>query len=199
VAAVRGDPGSRIPFVPGMRAAHADPAELILGQTWRPALAITGAEGLPPIADAGNVLRPRTAVKVSLRIPPTLDARGAARRLPELLEADPPYGARVRFTPSTPSPGWDAPPLAGWLAHSLERASTTHFGRPPMSAGVGGSIPFMSMLGERFPEAQFVITGVLGPGSNAHGPNEFLHIPTGVRVTACVAEVLADHYRAGWT
>jgi acetylornithine deacetylase/succinyl-diaminopimelate desuccinylase-like protein len=197
VAAALGDMDARLPFVPGMHPAVADPAELILAHTWRPALAITGADGLPPIADAGNVLRPRTAVKVSLRIPPTLDARSAARGLQELFEADPPYGARVRFTPTTPSPGWDAPPLAGWLAQSLERASATHFGRPPMSAGVGGSIPFMSMLGERFPAAQFVITGVLGPGSNAHGPNEFLHIPTGVRVTACVAEILADHHRAG--
>jgi acetylornithine deacetylase/succinyl-diaminopimelate desuccinylase-like protein len=197
VAAALGDMGTRMPFVPGMRAALADPVELLLAHTWRPALAITGADGLPPIADAGNVLRPRTAVKVSLRIPPTLDARGAARRLQELFEADPPYGARVQFTPSMPSPGWDAPPLAGWLVQSLERASTTHFGRSAMSAGVGGSIPFMSMLGDRFPDAQFVITGVLGPGSNAHGPNEFLHVPTGVRVTACVAEVLADHHRAG--
>jgi acetylornithine deacetylase/succinyl-diaminopimelate desuccinylase-like protein len=102
----------------------------------------------------------------------------------------------VRFTPATPSRGWDAPPLAEWLERALDRASRTHFGRPPMSSGVGGSIPFMSMLGERFPRAQFVITGVLGPGSNAHGPNEFLHVPTGVRVTACVAEILADHHRA---
>jgi acetylornithine deacetylase/succinyl-diaminopimelate desuccinylase-like protein len=194
-AAIGGDLAARVPLLPGMRTAHADPVELVLGHTWRPALAVTGAEGLPPIADAGNVLRPRTAVKVSLRIPPTLDARGAAQRLKELFEADPPYGARVRFTPSTPSPGWQAPPLADWLAGSLDRASRAHFGRPPMSSGVGGSIPFMSMLGERFPRAQFVITGVLGPGSNAHGPNEFLDVPTGVRVTACVAEVLADHRR----
>jgi len=196
-AVLGGDLVARVPLVPGMRAVHADPVELVLAQTWSPALAITGADGLPPIVDAGNVLRPRTAVKVSLRIPPTLDAQGAARRLQELFEADPPYGARVQFTPSTPSPGWDAPPVAGWLVASLERASTAHFGRPPMSAGVGGSIPFMSLLGERFPDAQFVITGVLGPGSNAHGPNEFLHVPTGVRVTACVAEVLADHHHAG--
>jgi acetylornithine deacetylase/succinyl-diaminopimelate desuccinylase-like protein len=196
VAATLGDIGSRVPFVPGMRPAHDDPARLLLAQTWRPALAITGADGLPPIADAGNVLRPRTAVKVSLRIPPTLDARAAARRLKELFESEPPYGARVRFMPTTPSQGWNAPSLSGWLAQSIQRASMAHFGRPPMSSGVGGSIPFMSLLGERFPEAQFVITGVLGPGSNAHGPNEFLHVPTGVRVTACVAEILADHYHA---
>jgi acetylornithine deacetylase/succinyl-diaminopimelate desuccinylase-like protein len=196
-AALGGDIAARMPLVPGMRTVRADPVELVVAQTWSPALAITGADGLPSIADGGNVLRPRTAVKVSLRIPPTLDARDATRRLQEIFEADPPYGARVQFSPSTPSPGWNAPPLAGWLAASLDRASTAHFGRPPMSAGVGGSIPFMSMLGERFPDAQFVITGVLGPGSNAHGPNEFLHVPTGVRVTACVAEILADHYHAG--
>jgi acetylornithine deacetylase/succinyl-diaminopimelate desuccinylase-like protein len=197
VAATLGDLGARMPFVPGMRAAHTDPVELVLAHTWRPALAITGADGIPSIADGGTVLRPRTAVKISLRVPPTLDAPAAARRLKELFETDPPYGARVRFTPATPSRGWDAPPLADWLERALERASNAHFGRPPMSSGVGGSIPFMSMLGERYPRAQFVITGVLGPGSNAHGPNEFLHIPTGVRVTACVAEILADHHRAG--
>jgi acetylornithine deacetylase/succinyl-diaminopimelate desuccinylase-like protein len=196
-AVLGGDLDGRFPLVPGMRLAHDDPVELLVAHTWRPALAVTGADGLPPLADAGNVLRPRTAVKVSLRIPPTLDAPRAAARLKELFEAGPPYGARVRFTPATPSAGWNAPPLAPWLAASLERASAAHFGRPPMFAGVGGSIPFMSMLGARFPHAQFVITGVLGPGSNAHGPNEFLHLPTGMRVTACVAEVLADHHRAG--
>ncbi len=195
-AAIGADLGARFPLLPGMRLASDDPAALVLDQTWRPALAITGADGLPPVADAGNVLRPRTAVKVSLRLPPTLDAHRAAGVLKELFETDPPYGARVRFAAETPSQGWDAPPLAAWLDASLDRASRTHFGRPPMFAGVGGSIPFMSMLGERFPHAQFVITGVLGPGSNAHGPNEFLHVPTGVRVTACVAEVLADHHRA---
>jgi len=197
VAAALGDPGSRFPLVPGMRPAQDDPVALLLAQTWEPALAITGADGLPSMNDGGNVLRPRTAVKISLRIPPTLTAARAVERLKALFETEPPYGARVRFTPSSPSPGWDAPPLAGWLAGSLDRASNVHFGKPAMYAGVGGSIPFMSMLGERFPAAQFVITGVLGPGSNAHGPNEFLHVPTGVRVTACVAEVLADHHRGG--
>jgi acetylornithine deacetylase/succinyl-diaminopimelate desuccinylase-like protein len=116
--------------------------------------------------------------------------------LKTLFETDPPYGARVSFKVDSLSPGWNAPATHEWLARSLDRASTTYFGKPPMFSGVGGSIPFMSMLGDRFPLAQFVITGVLGPGSNAHGPNEFLHIPTGARVTACVAQILSDHYRA---
>jgi acetylornithine deacetylase/succinyl-diaminopimelate desuccinylase-like protein len=190
------DVHARYPWVPGARPVDSDVVQLLLNSTWRPALSITGAAGLPALEDAGNVLRPMTAVTISLRIPPTTDAARATRVLTELFESDPPYGARVRFTTETPSAGWDAPALAPWLHAALERASVTHFGKPPAFAGVGGSIPFMSMLGERFPRAQFVITGVLGPGSNAHGPNEFLHLPTGVRVTACVAEVLADHYRA---
>lgn len=187
---------NRFPFVPGMRPAHDDPVELLLNNTWRPALAITGAAGLPAPGDGGNVLRPKTSAKLSLRLPPTVDAARAARRLEEILEADPPYGARVTFEAEAPGNGWDAPPTSPWLLESVNRASSTHFGKPAMFHGLGGSIPFMSMLGERFPQAQFLITGAMGPGSNAHGPNEFLHLPTGVKVTACVAEVLADHYRA---
>jgi acetylornithine deacetylase/succinyl-diaminopimelate desuccinylase-like protein len=185
----------RFPFVPGMRPAQEDPVELLLDNTWRPALAITGAAGLPTPGDGGNVLRPATSAKLSLRLPPTVDADRAARRLKELLEADPPYGATVTFQAEAPGNGWDAPATSPWLLESVNRASATHFGKPAMFHGLGGSIPFMSMLGERFPQAQFLITGVMGPGSNAHGPNEFLHLPTGVKVTACVAEVLADHDR----
>jgi len=197
VAAALGDEvWSRFPFVPGMRPAAADPVELLLASTWRPALAVTGADGLPALADAGNVLRPRTALKLSLRLPPTVDAARATARLKELLEADPPYGARVTFTPASQSAGWEAPPMRDWLGASVDAASRACFGQPAMYQGTGGSIPFMAMLGARFPEAQFLITGVLGPESNAHGPNEFLHVPTGVRVTACVAHVLADHFRA---
>ncbi|HEU5319484.1 MAG TPA: M20/M25/M40 family metallo-hydrolase, partial [Methylomirabilota bacterium] len=186
----------KYPFVPGMRPAQDDPAELLLANTWRPALAVTGAAGLPALQDAGNVLRPHTSVRVSLRIPPTLDAARAAQRLKTLLEAEPPYGARVTFAPETPATGWNAPPTAPWLLASLARASAAFFGKPPMLEGTGGTIPFMSMLGERFPHAQFLVTGLMGPGSNAHGPNEFVHLPTGVRLTACVAQVLADHHRA---
>jgi acetylornithine deacetylase/succinyl-diaminopimelate desuccinylase-like protein len=187
---------SRFPFVPGMRPAHADPLELLLAATWRPALAITGADGLPSPGDAGNVLRPKTALKLSLRLPPTVDAARAAALLTQILEANPPHGARVTFETEHPASGWSAPAMSPWLLHSAERASSTFFGKPAMFQGTGGTIPFMSMLGERFPQAQFLITGVLGPGSNAHGPNEFLHVPTGVKLTACVAQVLADHVSA---
>ncbi len=187
----------KFPFLKGARPLVNDPVELVLNRTWRPALAVTGQSGMPPIENAGNVLRPRTAVKLSMRLPPTCDAHAATERMKQVLEADPPYGAHVSFHAEPGSPGWHAPESARWLEESLEHSSRSFFGQPARLMGEGGSIPFMAMLGKRFPKAQFVITGVLGPKSNAHGPNEFLHISTGKRLTCCVAQVLADHHRTG--
>lgn len=184
----------KFPFLPGALPATHDRLELVLNRTWRPALSITGVEGLPPLGSAGNVLRPFTAVKLSLRIPPRLDPVKATQLVKDALEKDPPYGATVQFEGEKSSTGWDAPALSPWLEEAVARASQGAFGKPHMSMGEGGTIPFMGMLGERFPQAQFLITGVLGPGSNAHGPNEFLHIPTGKKLTACVASVIADHF-----
>jgi acetylornithine deacetylase/succinyl-diaminopimelate desuccinylase-like protein len=162
-------------------------------------LAVTGQEGMPPLESAGNVLRPATSLRLSMRLPPTVDGDAAARRMKQVLEADPPYGARVSFAVDKASAGWDAPPLAPWLASSTERASREHFGNPACWSGEGGSIPFMGMLGERFPRAQFLVTGVLGPHSNAHGPNEFLHLAAASNLTCCVAQVLADQATAAKT
>ena len=182
------------PWSVGMGPADPSVVELLLNRTWRPALSVTGVDGMPPLGSAGNVLRPYTAVKLSMRIPPTADPGAATRALKEALEKDPPYGARVEFSGAQGSAGWDAPPLSPWLGAATDDASRAFFGKPAMSLGEGGSIPFMGMLGARFPDAQFLITGVLGPQSNAHGPNEFLHIPTGKRLTCCVASVLAAHF-----
>jgi acetylornithine deacetylase/succinyl-diaminopimelate desuccinylase-like protein len=183
----------KFPLQMGVLPVIANNAELILNRTWRAALAVTGADGLPALASAGNVMRPLTRLKLSLRVPPRLDATRAAALVKSVLEKDPPYGAKVSFQSGGGSNGWDAPELAPWLATALESASTRHFGKAAMYLGEGGSIPFMGMLGEKFPNAQFCITGVLGPGSNAHGPNEFLHLPTARKLTLCVADVLAAH------
>ena len=187
---------SKFPFLPGMTPMDASLSELVLNRTWRPALSVTGVDGLPSLDSAGNVLRPHTAVKLSLRLPPTLDGEQAGKVLKDLLLRDPPYGARVEFNLEKSSSGWNAPPSSAWLTQALDDASQAFFGAPAMYMGEGGTIPFMGMLGEKFPGAQFAITGVLGPHSNAHGPNEFLHIPTGKRVTAVVAKVIADHHQA---
>jgi acetylornithine deacetylase/succinyl-diaminopimelate desuccinylase-like protein len=186
---------SKLPFLEGVRPVNEDPAELILNRTWRPALSITGAAGLPLLRDAGNVLRPTTSVRISLRVPPGCDAAAASLQLKSLLEEDPPYGAKVNFELGQYASGWRAPEMSPWLAESLDRASQDFFGRKAAYMGEGGSIPFMDMLGKRYPKAQFLITGVLGPKSNAHGPNEFLHIPMAKKLTCCVAHVLSDHFK----
>jgi acetylornithine deacetylase/succinyl-diaminopimelate desuccinylase-like protein len=181
------------PWLSGAGPVTDDLIELLLNRTWRPQLAITGAAGLPDLPSAGNVMLPSTAVRLSLRLPPGVDAVQAQQRLSQLLTADPPYGASVRFDSREANDGWNAPPLAPWLEVALDEASRSYFGKPAVHMGEGGTIPFMAMLGERFPDAQFMITGVLGPESNAHGPNEFLHIPTAKRLACCVAEVLRRH------
>ena len=170
-----------------------DHTEALLNRTWRPALSVIGADGFPAIADAGNVLRPRTALKLSLRLPPTVDGAGAASALKRVLEADPPHGATVRFDADEGATGWNAPPTAPWLERAIDDASRRFYEKPAAATGEGGTIPFMAMLGKHFPNAQFLITGVLGPHSNAHGPNEFLHVPYATKLTACVASVLAAH------
>jgi len=197
VADVLGDEVyDKFPFLPGMAPMNADLTELVLNRTWRPALSITGVDGIPPLASAGNVLRPFTSVKLSLRLPPTLEGKRGGELLQEALLHDPPNGAKVTLSLEKASTGWNAPALAPWLERAIADASEAFFGKPAMYMGEGGTIPFMGMLGEKFPGAQFMITGVLGPHSNAHGPNEFLHIPMGKRVTACVARVVAEHQAA---
>ncbi len=186
---------ARFPFVPGMKPMAGELEELVLNRTWRPALSVTGADGLPLPANAGNVLRPKTALALSLRIPPTVDGERAAARVKELLETDPPYGARASFDAGHAASGWHAPQLEAWLEEAMAAASLKHWGKPAMWMGEGGTIPFMAMLGAKFPRAQFLITGVLGPHANAHGPNEFLHLEYAKKLTAAVADVLAAQAR----
>jgi len=186
----------KFPLVEGLKPMSDELTELVLNRTWRPALSVTGVGGMPPLESAGNVLRPQTAVKLSLRLPPTADGKRCGELLKEALLRDPPNGAKVTLELEKASTGWNAPAMAAWLEKAIDDASQTFFGKPAMYMGEGGSIPFMGMLGEKFPGAQFMITGVLGPHSNAHGPNEFLHIPMGKRVTACVAKVIAEHHAA---
>ena len=169
-----------------------DPTELVLNNTWAASLAVTGLGGAPSPDEAGNVLRPETTARLALRIPPTIDAEAAAASLRKVLTENPPGGAEVTLDMHTPNPGWHAPETSEKLRQSLEKASMNYFGAPAMSIGCGGSIPFMEFLARKLPDAQFVVTGVLGPRSNAHGPNEFLHIPTGKKITAAVAELLFD-------
>jgi acetylornithine deacetylase/succinyl-diaminopimelate desuccinylase-like protein len=173
-----------------------DPVEVLLNRTWRPTLSVTGVDGFPALNNAGNVLRPYTAFKLSLRLPPLVDGHQASLQLKQLLEDNAPYNARVTFHPdgragALGATGWNAPALSTWLERALNDASTAHYGAPLGYIGQGGTIPLMSMLQQGFPAAQMMVCGVLGPKSNAHGPNEFLHVPYGKRLTAAVAQVIA--------
>ena len=195
-AAVLGESvAGKLPWAAGVRPVSNDPVELLINSTWKATLAVTGADGLPATGSAGNVLLPSLTFKLSLRLPPTCDPTRAARALKDALEHNPPYGAQVRFESGSAAPGWNAPAFAPWLEESIARASQRIYGREAVHLGCGGTIPFMGMLGERFPRTQFFITGVLGPHANAHGPNEFLHIDYAQKLTACVSLVLADHAR----
>jgi acetylornithine deacetylase/succinyl-diaminopimelate desuccinylase-like protein len=178
-----------------VRPVVSDPVEQLLARTWGPSLEVTGIDGAPPTGAAGNVLRPVTAARLSIRVPPVADAKSAAAAVVQRLVADPPYGTRVTVEPGAAESGWHAPPDAPWLADALQAAATVAFDRPPRAMGEGGTIPFLAMLADRFPEAQFVVTGVLGPDTNPHGPNEFLHLPTARRVTTAMAHVLDAHAR----
>lgn len=169
-----------------------DPLQALVNRTWTPTLSVTGAEGFPALQDAGNVLRPYTAFKLSLRLPPLVDAGAAVQELKALLEDNAPYQAKVTFESHGGASGWNAPATAPWFENALNAASLAHFGAPVGYIGQGGTIPLMNMLSQGFPSSQMMVCGVLGPRSNAHGPNEFLHVPYARRLTAAVAEVMAQ-------
>lgn len=193
-AAELGHSGGVFPLAAGVVPDHhGDPAAQLLARTWRPALAYVGADGFPPTARAGNVLRPSTTLGLSFRLPPAVDPDEAIAAIVRALTTDPPSGAEVTVTPHHSAPGWAAPAFSPWLSEALDEASKAAWGKPFRTIGEGGSIPFMAMLGERFPEAEFVVTGVLGPGTNAHGPNEYLHVPYATALTGAVASILGRH------
>ena len=185
----------RFPWAGDTRPQTDDTVELLLNSTWRPSLATVGFSGAPEVGNAGNTLRPASSVRLAIRLPPPVDADEATLLIKRELERDPPYGATVRFASQTGQTGWKSPTFAPWLERAMNDASVANFDKPAMYMGCGGTIPFMKLLGDAYPGVQFFVTGVLGPHSNAHGPNEFLEISTGKRVTACVAAVLAAHAR----
>ena len=169
-----------------------DPVEALLKRTWQPTLSVTGAEGFPAMQDAGNVLRPYSAFKLSLRLPPLVDAAQCVQEMKALLEDNAPYQAKVTWESASGANGWNAPPTVPWFENALNAASQAHFGAPCGHIGQGGTIPLMGMLSQGFPKAQMMVCGVLGPKSNAHGPNEFLHVPYAKKLTAAVAQVIAS-------
>jgi acetylornithine deacetylase/succinyl-diaminopimelate desuccinylase-like protein len=181
------------PLLPGVQPVNSDSRQLLINQGWKPMLTVTGIDGIPPLRDAGNVTLPEVSLKLSVRIPPNCDGDKAMEGFRAALLKDPPFGVKVSVENLECGSGWQAPALAPWLRAANDKASRAAFGKKAAYMGEGASIPFMAMLGRKFPQAQFLITGVLGPKSNAHGPNEFLHIPMAQKLTAAVAIVINEH------
>lgn len=198
-AAVDAAPGAvrdAFPLVAGMHPVSDDEVELALNNSWRPTLSIIGGSGMPEPADAGNVLRAFTTLSINFRLPPTADSHAALEAVLKALTVDVPYGAQVEIDRSEGTDGWNAPTLAQWLRDELDATSDEVFGSPWRAVGLGGSIPFMGLLAEKYPDAQFVITGALGTDSNAHVPDEWLHVEHATRVTTAIANILDAHARS---
>ncbi|WP_051792280.1 M20/M25/M40 family metallo-hydrolase [Amycolatopsis jejuensis] len=192
-AAVAALGSPQLPQVAGMRLMAEDQLELVLNNSWRPALSVTGAAGLPDTANAGNVHRPSTTLALSLRLPPTVDSTTAVAALTQALRTDVPYGATVEIEPGDHASGWAAPPHAAWLTTALDSVAREVFSAPCQGIGAGGTIPFMAMLAQRFPEAEFVVTGAMDPHSRAHAPDESLHLGLAQRLTEAIAVLLNAH------
>jgi acetylornithine deacetylase/succinyl-diaminopimelate desuccinylase-like protein len=189
-----GDPAAAgLPIVSGLMLLGRDGADRLIRRTWEPSLSIIGVDGVPGPHDAGNVLRPFTTVVLGMRLPPTVSAAVAGASLVRALTDDPPHGAKVTATLEQCADGWVAPEPEGWFRDAVQHASHEVFGAEPGLVGEGGSIPFLASLTARFPGVQFLATGLLGPGSNAHGPDEALHLPTAAKLASVVAEIVAAH------
>ena len=146
---------------------------------------------MPPVQVAGNVLRTNTDLKLSFRIPPGVDSESVIESAKQILETDPPYGAEVTFSPDSCADGFHAPPLGGRVNEAINEAAMALTGLPPLASWTGGTIPFMAMMQGKYPEAMFLCTGSAGPGNNAHGPDEKLHIPSSKRLTAVLSATIA--------
>jgi acetylornithine deacetylase/succinyl-diaminopimelate desuccinylase-like protein len=184
-----------LPFADGVKPLKEEVRDQLISNTYRPALEIIGIEGLPDIQNAGNVLRDKIEVALSFRLPPEVDPQTAANAVIEELKKNPPFDAQVRVETDSLASGWAAPQSQDWLNHAFRVSSNMYFGNTHQVMGEGGTIPFMAMLGQKYPKSQFMVTGVLGPESNAHGPNEFLDLPTAYKVTGALAGVLQSHGR----
>jgi acetylornithine deacetylase/succinyl-diaminopimelate desuccinylase-like protein len=154
---------------------------------------VVGAAGLPEPASAGNVLRTSTTLKLSFRLPPTADSQAALAELRQALTTDVPYGAKVELADAIAQDGWNAPALAPWLSEALDSVGDRVLGERHQGIGIGGAVPFMTMLAERYPRAQFLVTGALGVDSNMHVPDEWLNLAFAQKVTEAVAHVLDAH------
>lgn len=185
---------NKLPKLQGVSNVSEDATELLLNGTWRPTVCVVGVDGIPPTANGGNVLRSYTTLKVSIRLPPTLDPKKAEEAVRRILLSNPPYGAHVSIDDIHAAGGWASLPFKQWTTQAFDKAAQTYFGRPAQYLGEGGTIPFLGLLQRKFPEAQFCVTGILGPKSNAHSIDEGFPIEFAKKLTCCISTIVSEHY-----
>ena len=183
---------SSLPLEEGLQTVSNDLTLLAINNSLVPTLVVTGIEGLPVIAKAGNVLHPKLTTRLSFRLPPGVNGPVALEAIKKELLRDPPYAAKVSITHSSPDSGWEQKPISNSIHLALEKASVNFFGKSYLTLGEGGTIPFMGFLGETFPSAEFLITGVLGNDSNAHSVDENLDIPYLKKLICCLIDVFSS-------
>ena len=155
-------------------------------------MAITGASGLPDVAKAGNVLRPSTSARLSLRLPPNADPAKTQAAFVKLLSEDIPYNCKVDIKSGHSGQGWCMKDPEQWMKDAFQDVGTDFFdGNKPGSYGIGGSIPFLAELGKMYPETAIYALGVLGPRANAHAPNECINLDYTKRLTGALSHLIA--------
>ncbi len=181
---------SEFPWHNATRACHEDIFESLIERGFQPKLCVVGADGLPPCNQAGRVMRDKTSLALSLRTPPELDTQAALEVVTEILTQNPPYCADVTITDGSTGNGWSAKLGCRWFDRALQDACQDVFGLAPAYNCDGASIPILNLMQSHFPDAQMLVTGVLGPGSNAHGPDEMLKLDYLEKLTGVIARLL---------
>lgn len=182
-----------IPLVPGAEPLSTDVTELLVNKTWRPAVSVIGVSGFPAAETAGNAMVPEITVRISVRTPPATDINKCINEMREKITVDSPHGVELEFVLGEHVDSWVSPELSAPVAQAISDASTAYFGNDAVYLGEGGGIGFVPLMSKMFPKAQFVLTGLVGPDSNAHAANESMHIPTAKKITCCIAHILQAH------
>jgi acetylornithine deacetylase/succinyl-diaminopimelate desuccinylase-like protein len=189
-AEVTAAPAGQLRLLPGVIPVHEGTLAQLTAQCWEPSVGYVGVDGAPPVREAGSVLRPSTTLRLSVRLPPGADPKAAAAALSRTLTSAPPYAAQVEFRLVAAESGWASRPPAAVQA-LLDTASRQGFGRNAGLCGGAATIPFLGMFSARYPDAVIVPAGVLGPGSNPHGPDERLDLTAARNLSVALASMFA--------
>jgi acetylornithine deacetylase/succinyl-diaminopimelate desuccinylase-like protein len=183
----------KFPMVEGMDSMGNTGFQDYINRIWKPQLSITGIDGLPSCSTAGNVLLPYTQVCCSLRIPPSKNSKEAKEQIENFFsKVKVPHNAKFSYNVYKSGTGFECPSYSKSVLEVINKAGNETFDKPVLYYGEGGSIPFLNDIKNVFPKAQFIVTGVLGPESNAHGPDEMLHLGFLENLVVTMGKILRD-------